>query len=71
VKRLLPALGIAVGFALGLAGFALGSVGLMAMGTTTPKLIVFLGGALLLAVAVALMARSVLAIRASRGRTSA
>ena len=71
MKRLLPVLGIVLGLALGLGGFALSAVGLMAMGTTTPKLIVFLGGVLLLAVAVALIARSVLALRGSRSRASA
>lgn len=65
VKRLLPVLGIVLGLAFGLAAFALGAVALMAMGTTTPKLILFLGGVFLLAIAIALIARSVLAIRDS------
>ena len=54
------------GLALGLAGFALGAVGLMAMGTVTPKMIVLSLGVLLIVAAVAIIARSVLALRGGR-----
>jgi len=71
VKRLLSVGGIAVGLALGVLGFGLGAVGLMAMGTDGPKLVVFLAGVLLLAAAVALVVKSALALRKGRPRASA
>ncbi|HXS23956.1 MAG TPA: hypothetical protein VN719_06990 [Gemmatimonadales bacterium] len=71
MKRLLSVGGIAVGLALGVLGFGLGAVGLMAMGTDGPKLVVFLAGVLLLAAAVALVVKSALALRKGRPRASA
>jgi hypothetical protein len=71
VRRIIAILGIAVGLALCLAGIAFGAVGLMAMGAETPKLIVFLEGALLLVLAVALIASSAVSLQRSRARTSA
>ena len=68
MERLLLGVGIVVGLLLGLAGFALGVVGLMAMGSETPKLVAILGGVLLLAAAVGLITKSALALRKARRR---
>ena len=71
MRRLLPALGFAVGLAVGLAGVALCTVGLMAMGAPTPKLEVLLLGVLFLGAAVGLASWSVLPIRRARANARA
>ena len=69
MRRLLPWLGIMLALALSFAGFGLGAVGLMAMGIGTPKLVVIVGGVLLLLGGAALV-RSVLALRGARPEAS-
>ena len=70
MERRLLAVGIVAGLLLGLAGFALGVVGLMAVGSETPKLVAIMGGVLLLA-AVGLITKSGLALGKARRRASA
>jgi hypothetical protein len=58
VKSLVAVVGIVAGILLGVAGVALGAVGLMAMGAETPKAVVVFGGLLLVVAAVAVIGYS-------------